>query len=241
MSAQNSATIKAKFENGDKPQGSDYVDWIDSFVSKVDTTAQSVTSDLTAPKIIGSTEVSSPQVNATEVSASVGSFTRVTTGNLAVTGTVSASAMHVTNMTINGSANIPVLDGPVQVGPTGQRGRLMLVQQAEISGNNAKKTITLPGGSDIIDFKYIPRSPLSTSAASTVDILIGTSADDAKFARLTNVSGMHYRTMANDTDVSGLASVSGSPAVIIVGATAVSGAIASGGRGVVNIVYLQKQ
>jgi len=241
MTAQNRNTNKGRFEDGDKPSGSTYIDLIDSFISIADSTAQSIASDFTAPKIIGSTEVSSPQVNATEVSASVGSFTRLVAGNAQITGTVSASAMHVTNLTILGSANIPVLDGPVTVGPLNQRGRLLLVQQAEISGNNAKKTITLPGGSDILDFKYIPRSPLSSSAASTVDILIGTSADDVKFARLTNVSGMHYRTMANDTDVSGLASVSGSPAVIIVGASAVSGAIASAGRGVLNIVYLQKQ
>ena len=206
-----------------------------------------MTSDLTVPKLIASTEVSATQVNTTEVSASAGHFTDlVVTGTARVTQDLAVSGKGtfggVATGYVSASAiNAPIMDGPVQVGPSGSRGRLVLCLQAEISGNNTKKSVTLPGGSDIIDIKYIARSPLSASAASTVDILVGTSADDVKLARFTNVSGMAYRTLANDVDVSGLASVSGASAVIVVGATAVSGAIASAARGLLNVVYVQKQ
>jgi len=47
MTAQNRATLKAVFEDGDIPTGSNYADLIDSFVSIADTTAQSMSSKLT--------------------------------------------------------------------------------------------------------------------------------------------------------------------------------------------------
>lgn len=47
MTAQNRATLKALFEDGDIPTGSNYTDLIDSFVSIADTTAQTLSSKLT--------------------------------------------------------------------------------------------------------------------------------------------------------------------------------------------------
>jgi hypothetical protein len=47
MTAQTRSVNKGKFEGGDTPQESDYVDLIDSFVSLSDTTVQAVSSPLT--------------------------------------------------------------------------------------------------------------------------------------------------------------------------------------------------
>jgi hypothetical protein len=46
MTARTRAALAALFETGDVPDGTDYSDIFDSFLSLSDTTAQSVTSDL---------------------------------------------------------------------------------------------------------------------------------------------------------------------------------------------------
>ena len=51
MTAQSRATNRANFEQGDVLSGSNFSDLIDSFVSIVDTTAQSMASDLEVPNI----------------------------------------------------------------------------------------------------------------------------------------------------------------------------------------------
>ena len=106
MTVQTRTVNKARFEDGDKPTGSQYSDLIDSFVAIADTTAQSLSSDLSAIKLIGTTEVSSPQVNATEVSASVVNATIVNGA------TVSASTVNtnILNATI---VNTPLVSASV--------------------------------------------------------------------------------------------------------------------------------
>ena len=246
MTSQTRSVNKGRFEDGDSLSGSNFVDLIDSFMSLADTTAQVVTSDIQTPRIVATTEVSTPTINVTDVNASVVNCARVSCNDVvasAINCAIVSAARIVTHGYVSASsARIPILDGPVEVRSTaGSIGRLVLCQQVEISGNNTKKSMTLPAGSDILDIKYIPRAALSATAGSTVDLLVGTSADDIKLARFTNVSGMFYQTKANDVDVSGMASVSGASSIIIVHATAVSGAIASAGRGVMTIVYVQKQ
>lgn len=80
MTAQNRATLKAEFEQGDKPQGSDYADLIDSFLSVADTTAQSVASKVTFDGGLAATTVSA---------AFVGNLTGNVTGN--VTGDIAGN------------------------------------------------------------------------------------------------------------------------------------------------------
>lgn len=46
MTSLNRVDLKAKFESGDAPQGSDYADLIDSFVNLAETTAQSMQGNL---------------------------------------------------------------------------------------------------------------------------------------------------------------------------------------------------
>ena len=76
MAIQGRATLKGVFEQGDVPQGSDYVDLIDSFVHLSDTTTQSITSDLSVPGVI--------VTNLSAASANV-------TGGLRIDGTITVS------------------------------------------------------------------------------------------------------------------------------------------------------
>ncbi len=52
MTAQTRTTLKANFEDGDVPTGSNYADMIDSFVSLVDATAQSQVSNMQVPGVV---------------------------------------------------------------------------------------------------------------------------------------------------------------------------------------------
>jgi hypothetical protein len=92
MSAKNRATNKSVFETGDKPTGSDYANLIDSFLSLVDTTAQSVTSDLVVPVL-----------QATSINARYGTFSSVsaaeaTFGLVKIETTVTASTSNPTGV-----------------------------------------------------------------------------------------------------------------------------------------------
>lgn len=80
MTQQTRAVIKAKFEQGDTPQGTDYEDWVDSTVFLSDTTAQALSSPLSVAGSLGAS---------TAVSAESGEFTSV-----AVSGAVSALSLH---------------------------------------------------------------------------------------------------------------------------------------------------
>ena len=75
MTQQTRSVNKARFEQGDKPQGADYIDLIDSSLSLADSAVQVVTSDIQAPTLIATTGVTAPKFVGTEVSASAGFFT----------------------------------------------------------------------------------------------------------------------------------------------------------------------
>ncbi len=123
MTAQNRVTNKGRFEDGDTPTGSDYADLIDSFLSLADTTAQASTSDISAPKLIATTEVSSPLIASTEVSASVGSFTivQVTTVSAATVfaDTFTGGNYTGTNATYTGTVSASAVNTDVFLGNTG--------------------------------------------------------------------------------------------------------------------------
>ncbi|RJO72866.1 MAG: hypothetical protein C4523_02525 [Myxococcales bacterium] len=104
MTAQTRAVNKAVFEQGDRPQGSNYVDLIDSFLSLQDTTAQTMNSDLTA-QVITATEVSAGTVNAATVSVSALTVTVTTTvaASGGVGGAVPTSADGFFPITVGGN------------------------------------------------------------------------------------------------------------------------------------------
>lgn len=69
MTAVDRVTNIARFEQGDRPQGSDFRDLVDSFLSLADTTAQAMNSDLSVPTLIAAA-VSAGTVNASVINAS---------------------------------------------------------------------------------------------------------------------------------------------------------------------------
>lgn len=75
MTTYNKTTLKTFFENGDIPTGTNYADFIDSYVNLVDTSAQ----DMAGP--LSTTELVTPKVSAT---------------NMNITGTMSANSISIT-------------------------------------------------------------------------------------------------------------------------------------------------
>lgn len=102
MTAQTRTVNKARYENGDQPQGSDYIDLIDSFVTIADSTAQAITSDLTAPAFIATTKVSAPTVNCTTLNV-----TAVSAATANFTGTVSAANGYFDALKVGGNEVLP--------------------------------------------------------------------------------------------------------------------------------------
>lgn len=99
MTAQNRATLKSEFETGDVPDGTNYADLIDSSLNLVDTSAQSVASDVTF-------------AGAVNITGTLGSITvsgAVTADSITVSGAVSANSVNAssatfTTLTVDGQA-----------------------------------------------------------------------------------------------------------------------------------------
>lgn len=89
MTTYNKATLKTFFETGDVPGGTDYANFIDSYVNIVDTTEQSMAGSL------NTTELITPRVSAAIVNV---------TGNFTVSGNVSSNNIYSNN--IYNSSNI---------------------------------------------------------------------------------------------------------------------------------------
>ncbi len=257
MTVQTRTVNKARFEDGDKPTGSHYADLIDSFVAIADTTAQSLSSDLSAIKLIGTTEVSSPQVNATEVSASVVNAaivngvtvsassvnTNILNATIVNTPLVSASVANINLLNVQEvSASTGKFYGRLRVGSSAaDLGDVLLCRQVAVPANNTKVSTTLPNGSDIVDITAFLQTPTSSSALSTTHILVGTSAQDDRFLRITNATAQGYYRQSTSARTSGWLSVSGANSTLIVHTTAASGAIASAASGRINIFYVKRQ
>lgn len=102
MTAQTRAALKLKFEQGDRPQGSDYEDLIDSFLNTQDTTAQSINSTLVVPKL-GATTVTANMVSAQSIAVSGALVTDLQAINAGLS-TVSAGTLNVKgNATVSGA------------------------------------------------------------------------------------------------------------------------------------------
>lgn len=85
MTAKNRSDLKALFENGDKPQGQDFADLADSFVSLSDSTAQTMTSKLEGPEFVGV----------------------VSAGNTSISGTITYTGETTVAATASGSVTVP--------------------------------------------------------------------------------------------------------------------------------------
>lgn len=97
MTTYNSTTLKTFFQTNDVPTGTDYANFIDSYVNVVNTGDQSIASKLTAVKYAAPL-VSAAVVNVTTCSASNLLTSYFSAGSAVFTGTVSAkSSLFVTD------------------------------------------------------------------------------------------------------------------------------------------------
>lgn len=240
MTAQNRTVLKSRFEDGDAPSGSQYADLIDSFLSLTDSTAQAISSDVSLPKLIATTEVSSPQVNATEVSASVVNATILNTP------LVSASAANigiVNVQTVSAQGASANMMGRFKVGSSAAAlGDVVLVQSVSVPSTNTKQSMTrLPNGACILDVKMFITTRLA-SAATQVDVLVGTSTHDTRFCRFSGVTAQAAYSVPVSVQTSAWQNVSGAnDTLIVVHTSAISGAIASAGGGRIAVTYYMRQ
>jgi hypothetical protein len=141
MTAQTRTVNKGRFENGDRPSGSDFGDLIDSFVAISDSTAQTLTSNLNVPTLIA-TEVSAGVANVSAATiqvlvasaASVQAMNAVvaTAGTLTVTGTAHVSSLNPTRL-LNGFAVITAA-GSTQTSAASLTARLNHITTAVAGG-----------------------------------------------------------------------------------------------------------
>ena len=144
------------------------------------------------------------------------------TGEVVVTGSVKATRL--------------------QVGTSASdSGDVLLCRQIAVPNNTTKNTARIPDGCDIVDITAFIQTPPGGSAQSTCNILVGVSADDDRYLRITNVTAQGFHRAVTSTQSSGWNSVSGASAIITVHTSAVSGAIASGTSGRVNVFYVKRQ
>jgi len=111
VTAQTRPVNASRFEQGDAPQGTDFADLVDSFVSLADTTAQSITSDFRAANLITAGKVSAATLsissfNASSVSGATvlgetATFTSAAVGNLSASNTI-----RTVNLFVTTSANL---------------------------------------------------------------------------------------------------------------------------------------
>jgi hypothetical protein len=105
MTAQNRTVNKSRFEQGDTPQGSDYVDLIDSYLSLADTTAQSLSSPLTMAGSLGVSATASAStlevLGIIHVSGAATFDGHVSAKSLTVTGDVTAAAFYASAATLD--------------------------------------------------------------------------------------------------------------------------------------------
>lgn len=167
MTSQTRTVNKGRFEQGDTPQGSDYVDVFDSFLSLADTTAQTVTSQITVPTLNVTTKVSAVLVNASTVSAS---FIRGNDyGTVTAQSIITSGASFITN---------------VSAGPSGAQGQALLAQAVTVASNTSgASNIRLPSKAVISQIRLIV---MATASANTqgVNVRVGTSGDATQFASI---------------------------------------------------------
>lgn len=213
MSAQTRAVNQAAFQTGDKPQGADYANLIDSFVSLVDTTAQTVGSNFNV-QVLGATEVVTPKVSAAD-----GQFTTLSvvtvSGSVKFAGSVSFQAVAVSGVaafadaiTVSGSARLTgPLDvaatarftGPIRMGAAGL-GRVFLSQFATVASQNSAGnpvSFTIPAGSDLVEI-YVDTVETwnagSLGTAGTIEIGVSGSS---KYFAVVPVSATGSRSLAS--------------------------------------------
>lgn len=174
MTIQTRTVLKAKFEQGDTPQGSDYVDLFDSALNLADTTAQTVTSDVLMTQAV-ITKASVVTMEATNISAA--SITGFVYGAVTAS-SIFASALNVWT--------------PSSGGPTNATGTMVMSQTVTVlSSGSGALGIRLPALSQITQMYVHVRSSGSANSQG-VTVKVGTSGDFSQFAAIkTTAQGIY--------------------------------------------------
>jgi hypothetical protein len=98
MTVKNRTDNKAAFENGDKPQGGDFANLIDSYVSLADTTAQTMVSKLEGPEFVGVVSAGNASISGTITYTGETTVAAIASGAV----TLPASAMGYITATVSG-------------------------------------------------------------------------------------------------------------------------------------------
>ncbi len=174
MTAQTRTVNKSRFEQGDTPQGSDYVDLIDSYLSLADTTAQSLSSPLTMSGALGVSATAS--ASALEILGVVRVSGKATfnTG-VEVSGRVSADSL-----TVAGAASVASLwVGGEEIKPTSEAvavGEMHVTATASFVASAAGAYSIVPGS-----FSALSMLQNATSASPTLCEIEYTGTATARF------------------------------------------------------------
>lgn len=156
MSALDRVTLKAAFQNGDQPQGSDYENFIDSFVNLAETTAQTMNGPLILAGGLSAASINTGAITATGVVsapsiwAAVGDITTISAQTVTFSSlVVPASGVAVNgNVTFTGGYLAGTVDVSVACIATVQASARLLVAAVNIiksSTTAANDSVRLPG------------------------------------------------------------------------------------------------
>lgn len=179
MAQQTRTVNKAALEDGDTATGAIFTDLIDSYLSLADSTAQTITSRITVPVLIATTEVCTPVVDASTISCD--RFSADMSARFLGRVRVCASADFHQNLRVSGN---------ITVGPPGELGAVQIIEAATIIGSNtaaAKVEVgRLPPTSYIHDWDLTVHDQFCSSGWQSLHL--GTSAAATAFGQIQNIS-----------------------------------------------------
>ncbi len=108
MTQYNKATLKTFFAQNDVPQGTDYANFIDSYVNQVETATQTINGPI-QPTELDTARVSAGNVNVTgtlTIAGQVSAKVNVTVSSLTITGNTSANTLNISGQTSANGINI---------------------------------------------------------------------------------------------------------------------------------------
>jgi len=235
MTQQTRTTNKGRFEQGDTPQGSDYIDLIDSYVTLADTTAQTMTSDLSVPTLI-----------ATEVSGNRGNFgTVIVSGTSTFTrGVICSASAHFSGPTVvSGTSQIY---GSLRHGASGF---IQLVQTATLISSHsagAPATFSFPANSDIQAIYLDIEAPFLAGTMNTAQrigtYIGGTGVSAASLVSEIGVSASGQYNLLRTPTVAGNHTLLRNVALTlnVFASTKALASAATAGQGMISIMYIQR-
>ena len=181
MTAQTKAVNKSVFEQGDKPQGSDYANLIDSYVSNIDTTTQTMVSDLIIPNL----EVQGNLVVATMTVQNMIVSSLVVLSPIVFTGVVSAPSLISETLNCTGTVSTSVLN----VTATAIANSLVVSGKSTFGSSQA--VIGVNGSAAFTSLRLFSVAATSFSSVQTSAWFAGGMMGAMKFVNV-NVNGSSY-------------------------------------------------